>query len=127
MKVKVNNVELYYEVHGEGEPIIFSHGWMDDSSVWKSQIEFFAKKHKVVVYDQRGHGKSDKPRKDYSIQTLSNDLFTLVQHLNFEKVTIVGHSMGGMTAQVFALDHPENVSKLVLVGTTAKMAYSMRL
>lgn len=127
MKAKVNDVELYYEIHGEGEPIIFSHGWMDNSSGWKSQIEFFSRKHKVVVYDQRGHGESDKPKKDYSIQTLSNDLFGLVKHLNLEKVTIIGHSMGGMTAQVFALDHPEKVSKLVLVGTTAKMAFSMRL
>ncbi len=126
MKMKVNDVELYYEVYGEGEPIIFSHGWMDDCSVWKSQIEFFAKKYKVIVYDHRGHGKSDKPEKDYSIQTLSNDLYSLIQKLNFEKITIIGHSMGGMTTMVFALDHPDKVSKLVLVGTTAKMSFSMR-
>ncbi len=127
MKMKVNDVELYYEVYGEGEPIIFSHGWMDDCSVWKSQIEFFAKKYKVIVYDHRGHGKSDKPEKDYSIQTLSNDLYSLIQKLNLEKVTIIGLSMGGMTAMVFALDHPEKVSRLVLVGTTAKMSFSMRV
>lgn len=127
MKMKVNEIELYYEVYGEGEPIIFSHGWMDDCSVWKSQIEFFAKRYKVIVYDHRGHGKSDKPEKDYSIQTLSNDLFALIQKLNFEKITIIGLSMGGMTAMVFALDHPDKVSKLVLVGTTAKMSFSMRV
>jgi pimeloyl-ACP methyl ester carboxylesterase len=127
MKIKVNEVELYYEVHGEGEPIIFVHGWMDDCSVWKSQIELFAKKYNVIAYDHRGHGRSDKPKGDYSIQTLSNDLHSLIQKLNFEKVTLIGHSMGGMTALIFTLDHPDKVSKLVLVGTTAKMTFSFRI
>ncbi len=125
--MKVDSIELYYEVHGEGEPIIFSHGWMKDCSIWKSQIEFFSKKYKVIVYDHRGHGMSDKPKGDYSIQTLSNDLYSLVQELNLEKVTLVGSSMGGMVALTFALDHPDKVSKLVLVGATAKMSLSMRI
>ena len=124
MKMKVNDIELFYEVRGEGEPIIFSHGWMCDCSVWNSQIEFFSKKYKVIAYDQRGHGKSDKPKADYSIETLSNDLYSLIQKLNLEKVTLVGHSMGGMTAITFALNHPDKVSKLVLVGTSAKMNFS---
>nr|QNO56355.1 putative aminoacrylate hydrolase RutD [Methanosarcinales archaeon ANME-1 ERB7] len=113
MKIKVNDVELYYEAHGDGEPIIFVHGWMDDCSAWNSQIEFFAKKYKVIAYDHRGHGRSDKPEGDYSIQTLSNDLHTLIKELKLEKVTLVGHSMGGMTALLFTLDHPDKVSKLV--------------
>jgi len=127
MKMKVNDIELYYEVYGEGEPLILCHGWMDDCSIWKSQIEFFAKKYKVIVYDHRGHGKSDKPEKNYSIQTLSNDLYSLIQKLNLEKIMIMGNSMGGMTAMVFALGHPDKVSKLVLVGTTARMAFSIRV
>ena len=127
MKMKVNDIELFYEVRGEDEPIIFSHGWMCDCSVWNSQIEFFAKKYKVVAYDQRGHGRSDKPKGDYSIQTLSNDMHSLIQKLKLEKVTLVGHSMGGMAALVFALDHPDKVSKLVLVGTSAKMTFSGRI
>ena len=78
MKMKVNDIELFYEVRGEDEPIIFSHGWMCDCSVWNSQIEFFSKKYKVIAYDQRGHGKSDKPKADYSIETLSNDLYSFI-------------------------------------------------
>ncbi len=127
MKLKVNDIQLYYEVHGEGDPIIFSHGWMCDCSVWNSQIEFFSKKYKVITYDQRGHGRSDKPEGNYSIQTLSNDMHSLIQKLNLEKVTLVGHSMGGMAALVFALDHPDKISKLVLVGTSAKMTFSGRI
>lgn len=114
-------------MHGEGEPIIFSHGCMSDCSVWNSQIEFFSKKYKVITYDQRGHGISDKPKADYSIETLSNDLYSLIQELNLDKVIVVGHSMGGMAALTFTLNHPDKVSKLVLVGTSAKTTFSGRI
>lgn len=101
-------------------------GCMSDCFVWNSQIEFFSKKYTVITYDQRGHGISDKPKADYSIETLSNDLYCLIEELNLEKVILVGHSMGGMTALTFALNHPDKVSKLVLVGTSAKMSFSGR-
>ena len=127
MKIKVDDIELYYEMFGEGKPIIFSHGWMGECSVWNSQIEFFSEKYKVIAYDHRGHGKSDKPKDNYSVETLSNDLDSLIQGLNLEKVTLVGHAMGGMTALTFALNHPEKVSKMVLVGSTAKQSLSMRI
>jgi pimeloyl-ACP methyl ester carboxylesterase len=125
MRIKANDTELYYEQYGEGEPIIFSHGWLDDCSVWNSQIELFARNHTVILYDHRGHGKSDKPRWDYSVQALSSDLHSLIQMLKFEKVTLVGFSLGGMAALMFTLQHPAKVAKLVLVGTTAKMAMSI--
>jgi len=75
----------------------------------------------VIVYDHRGHGRSDKPEGNYSVKTLANDLHTLTRKLDLRKVTLVGHSMGGMTALLFALDHPNEISKLVLVGTCAKI------
>jgi pimeloyl-ACP methyl ester carboxylesterase len=127
MKLKANDVELYYKEKGKGSPIVFVHGWMEDYSTWNSQIEYFSKNHRAIAYDQRGHGRSDKPKKGYSIQTLSDDLYNFTQKLNIGQFTLVGHSMGGMTAMVFALDHPDKVSKLVLVGTGAKSAASMRI
>ncbi len=121
VKAKLNDIELYYEIHGKGDPIIFIHGWADDCSIWKHYIESFARKYKVIVYDHRGHGRSDKPEGNYSIKTLANDLYALTQRLDLGKVTLVGHSMGGMTVLVFALDHPNVIQKLVLVGACAKM------
>lgn len=123
MRIKANEIDLYYEQHGEGEPIIFSYGWLDDCSVWNYQIETIAKNYRVILYDHRGHGKSDKPKGDYSIETLSNDLHSIIQSLNLERVNLVGFSMGGETALSFTLKYPSKVSKLVLVGTTAKMAW----
>jgi pimeloyl-ACP methyl ester carboxylesterase len=126
MKVKVNDVELYYEQHGQGDPVIFIHGWLDDHSVWDSQVKSFSPKHSVVTYDHRGHGDSGKPTHNYSIQTLANDLHSLMQHLNIEKATLIGHSMGGFTAMTFTLDHADKVSSLVLVCTTARMSIMTR-
>lgn len=127
MKVKIDGVELYYEVHGKGDPVIFSHAFMDDCSVWKSQTDFFAQKYTVILYDQRGHGKSDKPKDSYAIQTLANDLYLLIQKLNLDKVTLVGNSTGGMAAIILTLDHPDKVSRLVLVGTVARNSTQLRL
>ena len=127
VKVKANNIELYFEERGEGDPIIFVHGWMEDCSMWNSQIEYFSREHRVIAYDQRGHGRSDKPEKGYSIQNLSDDLYSFTQNLNIKRFTLIGHSMGGMTAMVFALDHPEKISKLILIGTDAKSTLSLRI
>lgn len=127
MKLKANEIELYYKEQGKSSPVVFIHGWMEDHSMWNSQIEYFSKKYRAIAYDQRGHGRSDKPKNGYSIKTLSYDLYNFTQKLNIGKFTLVGHSLGGMAAMVFALEHPENVSKLVLVSTGAKSDTSMRI
>lgn len=128
MKLKIDDIEIYYETHGEGDPIIFAHGWLTDINVWKSQIDYFSKNHKVIVYDQRGHGKSDKPDEGgYSILNMSYDIGSIIRKLGLDKVTLVGHSMGGMASMLFALNNPNKISRLVLVDTTAKMSFSARL
>lgn len=122
MKIKVNGVELYYERYGDGEPIIFSHGWLEDCAVWKPHVEGLAKNNCVILYDLRGHGKSDKPTGEYySVQTLADDLKYLMQALKLDKAILVGFSLGGMLSLVYTLQNPTKVSRLVLVGTTAKM------
>jgi len=124
VKVKIDDTELYYEAHGEGKPIVFSHGWLEDCSIWDSQVKHFAKNYTLILYDHRGHGRSDKPKVgegNYSMHVLSNDLYALIQRLNLEKPIVIGFSMGGFAAILFALEHPDKISKLVLVGSTAKM------
>ena len=125
MKMKIDDIELYYESHGEGKPIVFSHAWLDDCSIWDSQVKHFPKNYTVILYDHRGHGRSDKPKAgegNYSVQVLSNDMYALIQRLNLEKPILVGFSLGGYAAILLALEHPDKISKLVLVGATARMA-----
>jgi len=123
--VRVRDIDLYYEQYGQGSPIIFSHAFLDDCSVWKAQTDILAKNHKVILYDHRGHGKSDKPRGDYSVQTLADDLNGLVLALNLDRVSLVGNSIGDMTILTLALDHPNRVSRLVLVCTTARLVIQL--
>ena len=124
MKLQVDGVELYYESYGQGQPIVFSHAWLDNCTIWTSQVEHFSNNYNVILYDHRGHGRSDKPKigeGNYSVQVLANDVHALVQKLDLERPILVGFSLGGMAATLFALEHSDKISRLVLVGTTSKM------
>jgi pimeloyl-ACP methyl ester carboxylesterase len=131
---QVGGVRLYYEDHpGENQvPLVFIHGFsltgiidIDNNphKVWIPQIEHFKDRRRIIVFDLRGFGQSDKPREKYSIKTFSEDLFSLLKNLQVEKATIVGYSMGGMVALRFVLDHQETVNKLILISTTASMQF----
>ncbi len=124
MKMGIDGIELHFEKNGSGKPIVFSGAWLDDLSIWDSQVKHLSGKYLTVTYDQRGHGSSDKAkpgRGNYSVQVLASDLGALIQGLALEKPIVVGFSQGGMVALRFAADHPDRLSKLVLVGTCAKM------
>jgi 3-oxoadipate enol-lactonase len=123
--VKVGDIALYYEQYGKGDPVIFAHAFLDNCSVWKAQTDVLAQKHTVILYDHRGHGKSDKPKGDYSVQTLADDLNGLILALKLDRVTLVGNSIGGMTVLTLVLNHPDRVSKLVLVCTTPRLVIQL--
>jgi len=123
MKVKINEIELYYDTKGQGEPLIFIHGVGGSSLFWLPQIDPLSPYFKVLVYDLRGHGLSSIPPSGYSIRDHTEDLYLLLNRLELNKVSICGLSMGGMIAQEFALKYPERVNKLILAGTTPSVEY----
>jgi pimeloyl-ACP methyl ester carboxylesterase len=88
--------------------------------VWNHYIESFARKYKLIVYDHRGHGRSDKPEGNYSIKTLASDLNALTRKLDLGKVTLIGHSMGGKVAMNFALEYPQRIDKLIVVDMSVR-------
>jgi len=94
------------------------------SEIWKPQIDHFKDERRIIVFDLRGHGQSDKPQEKYSIKQFSEDLFSFMNNHKIEKAIIIGYSMGGMTALKFTLDHQKMVEKLILLDTTPKSSYS---
>ena len=117
---KINSVKIFYQVYGDGVPILFIMGLGSTHEGWKKQIEFFRDKNKVIVFDNRGCGKSDKPIFPYPIKTMADDSIGLLDFLKIDKAHIVGVSLGGMIAQEIAINYPERVLKVVIVNTYAK-------
>lgn len=111
-----NGVRLAYDDRSSGEPtIVFVHGWTCDRSFFAPQVEHFARRHRVVSVDLRGHGESDKPSGPYSIGVHADDIAYLIDQLGVSKVVAVGHSMGGLAVAQLAASHPHCVAAVALV------------
>ncbi len=102
---------------GSGPPLLLIHGIGDSSSTWLPVVDSFASDYTVIAPDLLGHGLSDKPRADYSVAAYANGMRDLLSVLEIDRVTVVGHSLGGGVAAQFAYTYPERCERLVLVGT----------
>lgn len=115
---KVNNVNISYKVEGSGEPLVMISG-LGSTGDWKYQSPAFKRHYRVVTFDNRGVGKSDKPAGPYTIKMMAEDTVGLMDYLKIEKAHLLGISMGGMIAQEIALNYPERTTKLILGSTFA--------
>ncbi len=116
--VKVNDINMYYEIHGEGFPLVMIMGLSCDVNWWTPEIiDAMKQNFKTIIFDNRGVGRTDKPEVNYSIKMFADDTVGLMNVLNIEKAHVLGLSMGGFIAQEIALSYPERVEKLVLCGT----------
>lgn len=109
-----NGIQTYYEDVGQGEPVVFIHGFSLDHRMWQGQMEF-AKQYRVVRYDVRGHGRS-AAEPPWTAGDQVADLLALLDYLKIQRAHLVGLSMGGGIAVNFALAHPDRVNRLVLVA-----------
>ncbi len=114
--VRVNNIDLYYEVYGEGKPLLLLHGWTQSSQFWSAYIPDYAKTFEVYAVDLRGHGRSTPLAKDFSIKKTADDLIALLDHLSLKKVKAIGLSFGGITLLQLASLHPNRIEAMVLIG-----------
>lgn len=119
----INDVSLNYEVTGHGKAVVFVHGYTGSSQDWASQVSVLSPNYMVVALDLRGHGKSATPSSEegYSVPIFANDVLVLLDTLNIRKCCLIGHSLGGFIALQFALEHPDLLSALVLVGTSSEI------
>ncbi|HLZ20988.1 MAG TPA: alpha/beta fold hydrolase [Ktedonobacterales bacterium] len=108
----VNGTRLYYEMAGEGHPLVLIHAGIADSRMWDDQFALFAERYRVVRYDLRGFGKSEVPPGPYALR---DDLYGLLDFLDIQKAYVIGVSMGGGLAIDFTLEHPDMVGALIPV------------
>src|SRR5512146_1889888 len=104
---KVNDITMYYEIQGEGEPLVLIAGLRLDIAEYNGIDSWLAQKYQVVAFDNRGAGRTDKPDIPYSIEMMADDIAGLLYALGVKQAHIIGISMGGRIALALALQHPE--------------------
>ena len=125
---EVNGQRLYYEVHGDGEPLLCVHGLACDTMAWIPQLEAFAGAHRTVIFDNRDVGQSSMAEPGYAIADMARDALALADELELDSFHLLGVSMGGAIAQEVAIQVPERVRTLTVAVTwPAGGAYSRRL
>ena len=117
--VTVNGVKLNYRLHGEGKPVVLIGGLGSQISSWDDQVPLYSKRFRVLVFDNRGSGRSDKPEAGYGTEDMADDTAALMEALGIESAHVVGKSMGGMIGQWLAIKYPEKVDRLVLACSSA--------
>ncbi len=114
--VRINGQEMYYEVHGEGDPLILLHGYSLSSTSWKPYISDFVDDYQVYLIDLTGHGKSSPFQGKLSIKGVAQDLNSLLQHLELDQIKAIGFSFGGDVLYQLALLNPQLISSMITIG-----------
>jgi len=116
--MKVNDIQMYYEEHGTGQPVLLIQGLGYPSKMWFLQIPELAEQYRTIVFDNRGVGQSDKPDEEYSVRIMASDAAGLLRALDIKKTHVVGVSLGGYIAQELAMSQPDLADRLVLMATS---------
>ncbi|MBS1503354.1 MAG: alpha/beta hydrolase, partial [Bacteroidetes bacterium] len=117
----VNGIKVYYEVYGEGRPIVLLHGaFMDIQGNWGQLIPELAKTRKVIAIDMQGHGRTPYSDRKMTFPNLAADVKGLMDYLHVDSADVVGYSMGGEVAYQFAINYPARLRKLVIISSTYK-------
>lgn len=115
--IDVDGVTLYYEEHGEGPPFVLIQGLGIPGAAWYNQVPEFSARYRVILPDNRGSGRSDQTKIEYSVPRMADDVIALLDHLGVERAHVLGLSLGGLIAQQLAISYPERVFGLILVST----------
>jgi len=118
-KINRDGIEIYYEVHGSGPPLLLTHGYSSTSAMWQGQIEALSKHHKLLLWDMRGHGQSDYPDdpRAYSEALTVADMAALLDEVGAHSAIVGGLSLGGYMSLAFYRAHPERVRALLIIDT----------
>ncbi|WP_449394597.1 alpha/beta fold hydrolase [Devosia riboflavina] len=119
-RVSVNGVEIYYEIHGEGSPLVMLHGGVNPADFFGAPLAAMAEDHQVIAIHMRGHGFSSDAATPWSTEQMADDVDAVLNELGFEQVDVMGWSLGGGVALQTAIRHPDRVGKLIVIGMNVK-------
>lgn len=124
--VRVNDIDIYYELRGDGPPLVVILGLGGDISEVDGVVRGLAEHCSVLAFDNRGAGRTDKPREPYSVSMMADDTVGLMRAVGWDKAHVLGISLGGRIAMDIALRYPGVVDRLVLVATGPRVVPSLR-
>ena len=123
----INGIEMYYEIHGTGEPLVLLHGFQGSGATWAAilgDLDRLATDYQLIIPDLRGHGRSTNPPGEFTMRQSASDVLALLDHLGIERFKAIGMSGGGMTLLHMATQQPHRVEALVLISATTHFALS---
>lgn len=123
--IQTGSIKTYYEIHGQGPPIVFIHGAAASHDMWKPQVDYFSKTFTTITYDIRGHQQSEGAEGDYSFGMFNDDLNELIRALDVGEPVLCGLSLGGMIAQSYAVQYGDDLRGLVLADTAISSAMTI--
>jgi len=117
---EVNGINLYYEIHGKGRPLILLHGGLGSGEMFEPILPMLAERHQVVAVDLQGHGRTADIDRPIDIKLMAGDIAALIDHLHLDKPDVVGYSLGGGVAFQTAVQYPAKVRRLVMVSANIR-------
>lgn len=117
---RLGELELYYEQHGNGTPLLLVGGLSGVGAIWNPNLRTFSERYQVILHDQRGTGRSSRLQMRYSVEQMADDLLHLMDYLRVEKAHFLGHSGGAAIGQTLAITHPERLLSLILYSGWTK-------
>jgi 3-oxoadipate enol-lactonase len=124
VRVRADGIDVAWFEAGRGEPLVLIHGLADDHRAWRRTLPDLMLRHRVILYDLRGHGETALGQPDGTLRQLADDLVALLEAVAVERADVAGFSLGGTIAMRAAIDHPERVNRLVLVATSSRVGRS---
>jgi 3-oxoadipate enol-lactonase len=124
MRARCNDIETAWFEVGRGEPLVLIHGLADDHRAWRRALPDLALRHRVVLYDLRGHGQTSLGEPDETLRQLGEDLVALMDAIAIDAADVAGFSLGGTIAMRAGIDHPDRIRRLALVATSSRVGRS---
>ena len=114
---EVNGLKMYYEIHGQGGPLVLLHGAFGTADGWETVLPTLAQSHQVIAIELQGHGHTGDVDRPLSFEQMADDTAALLRHLQIAEADVFGYSMGGGVALALAMNHPDLVRRLAILGT----------